>query len=73
MGDLSPLHLVIVLVVALVVLGPSRLPQAGAALGRTIREFRAGLTGLADDVAVASTAPPPTPPTDRPSRPPETP
>ena len=69
MGDLSPLHLVIVLVVALVVLGPRRLPEAGAALGRTIREFRAALSTVADDVVGSSpTAPPPS--GDPPPRPP---
>jgi len=49
MGDLSPVHLLIVLVVALIVLGPSRLPAAGAALGRAIREFREALTSVAED------------------------
>jgi len=57
MGDLSPLHLVIVLAVALVVLGPSRLPEVGTALGRTIREFRQAVSGLAEDVAGSTAAP----------------
>jgi sec-independent protein translocase protein TatA len=37
---LQPTHLLIVLVVALVVLGPKRLPDAGRALGQGLREFR---------------------------------
>lgn len=54
MGALSPLHLVIVLVVALLVLGPGKLPETGAALGRAIREFRNAVDGTADAVAAVS-------------------
>jgi sec-independent protein translocase protein TatA len=41
---LQPTHLLIVLVVALVVLGPKRLPDAGRALGQGLREFRHSIT-----------------------------
>ncbi len=37
---ITPLHLIIVLVVALLILGPGKLPETGAALGKAIREFR---------------------------------
>ena len=37
---LQPSHLVILLVIALVVLGPKRLPEAGRALGHGLREFK---------------------------------
>ena len=40
MGALAPAHLVIILVVALFVIGPRRLPETGPALGRGIRAFR---------------------------------
>jgi sec-independent protein translocase protein TatA len=40
MGAISPLHLLIVLIVALVVIGPRKLPETGAALGKALREFR---------------------------------
>ena len=40
MGSLSPIHLIIVLVIALLVIGPGKLPEVGAALGNSIREFR---------------------------------
>lgn len=33
-------ELVIILIIALIVLGPGKLPEVGQALGRTIREFR---------------------------------
>ena len=36
----GPLELVIILVIALLVLGPGKLPDVGAALGKSIKEFR---------------------------------
>jgi sec-independent protein translocase protein TatA len=44
----SPFHLLVVLVVGLLVLGPKRLPGAGRALGNGIREFRDGISGRGD-------------------------
>jgi sec-independent protein translocase protein TatA len=44
LDGITPLHLVIVLVIALVILGPGKLPEAGAALGRSIREFRSSMS-----------------------------
>jgi sec-independent protein translocase protein TatA len=38
-------ELVVILVLALIVLGPKRLPDAGRAMGRGIREFKDGVTG----------------------------
>lgn len=37
---LSPLHIVILLIVALLVFGPRRLPELGGAVGKTFREFQ---------------------------------
>lgn len=40
-GDLlSPVHLFLLLIVALLVFGPKRLPEVGKGLGETLREFR---------------------------------
>jgi sec-independent protein translocase protein TatA len=39
-------EVILVLVIALVFLGPKRLPEAGQALGKGMREFRQGLDGL---------------------------
>jgi sec-independent protein translocase protein TatA len=39
-GLFQPTHLIILLVVALVVLGPKKLPEAGRALGQGLREFK---------------------------------
>lgn len=42
---LQPTHLLFILVVALIFLGPKRLPEAGRALGRGIRDFRMAIGG----------------------------
>jgi len=48
-GDiLQPTHLLFVLVVALLVLGPKRLPEAGRALGKGIRDFKSAIGGEDD-------------------------
>ena len=41
----SPVHWLIVGVIALIVLGPKRLPEAGRSLGSGLRGFREALTG----------------------------
>jgi sec-independent protein translocase protein TatA len=44
-GDIiQPTHLIFILVVALLVLGPKRLPEVGRSLGRGIRDFRDAMT-----------------------------
>ena len=44
MPNVGPLELAIVLIVALLVLGPKRLPEVGRSLGNGIREFKDSLT-----------------------------
>ena len=45
-GDiLQPTHLLFVLVVALIVLGPKRLPEVGRSLGKGLRDFKSALGG----------------------------
>jgi sec-independent protein translocase protein TatA len=46
---LQPSHLIIVLVIALLVLGPKRLPDAGRALGQGLKEFRSSMSSGHDD------------------------
>jgi sec-independent protein translocase protein TatA len=41
---LSPTHLLLILAVALIVLGPKRLPEAGRGLGSAIRGFKESLS-----------------------------
>ncbi len=47
---IGPLELIIVLVIALVVFGPKRLPEMGRSLGRGLREFKDSVTGKDDGV-----------------------
>jgi sec-independent protein translocase protein TatA len=49
LGNVGPLEIVIVLIIALVVFGPKRLPELGRSLGKGIREFRGSLGGNDDD------------------------
>lgn len=47
MGDLlQPWHLVVILVIALLVFGPSKLPGLGKGLGEGIKGFKEGIKGL---------------------------
>jgi sec-independent protein translocase protein TatA len=49
MPNIGPLELGIVLVIALVIFGPKRLPDLGRSLGSGMREFKDSLTGKDDD------------------------
>ncbi len=58
MGDLlTPVHIVLLLIVALLVFGPKRLPEIGSGLGRAIREFRGAMSGVMDEPGKAPTYP----------------
>jgi sec-independent protein translocase protein TatA len=49
-GDIvQPTHLLLILVIALLVLGPRRLPEVGKALGTGIRDFKAALGGHSEE------------------------
>jgi sec-independent protein translocase protein TatA len=48
-NGIGPLELVIVLVIALIVLGPKRLPEVGKSLGRGMREFKDSISGTRHD------------------------
>ncbi len=50
MAGIGPTELNMILVVLLLLFGPSRLEGLGAAAGRTIREFRKGMSDLEDDI-----------------------
>ena len=45
----SPMELMVILVIALLVLGPSRLPETARSLGRGMRELRDSLQGIGQD------------------------
>ena len=44
--NVGPTELIIVLVIALIVLGPKRLPEVGRSVGRGMREFKDSLSGV---------------------------
>jgi len=43
-------EILLILVVALLVFGPSRLPEIGKSIGKAFREFRRGTSGLVDSL-----------------------
>ena len=47
-GSVGPMELIIVLALALIVLGPKRLPDAGRSLGNGLRNFKGALSGEGD-------------------------
>jgi len=49
MPNVGPFELAIVLIIALVVFGPKRLPELGRSLGKGIREFRGSVSGDSHD------------------------
>jgi len=61
MPNIGPLELGLVLIVALIILGPKKLPDMGRSLGKGMREFKTAISGdsrddHADDNAPALTA-----------------
>jgi len=63
-GIMQPTHLIILLAVALIFLGPKRLPDAGRALGQGLREFKDSMSHdarppLPEEVATADDDKPP--------------
>jgi sec-independent protein translocase protein TatA len=47
--NISPLEIIVLLVIALIVLGPQRLPEMARSVGRGMREFRAALSSDSSD------------------------
>ncbi|HET8758798.1 MAG TPA: twin-arginine translocase TatA/TatE family subunit [Solirubrobacteraceae bacterium] len=45
-GSIGPGELIIVLVIALIILGPKKLPEVGRSVGRGMREFKDSLAGV---------------------------
>ena len=43
--------LIIILIIALIVFGPKKLPQLGRAVGQTLKEFKNSTKDIVDDVA----------------------
>lgn len=45
MPNIGPMELVIVLAIALIVLGPKKLPEVGRSVGNGLREFKESISG----------------------------
>jgi sec-independent protein translocase protein TatA len=45
MPNIGPMEIGIVLIIALIVFGPKKLPDLGHSLGKGLREFKGSLTG----------------------------
>jgi sec-independent protein translocase protein TatA len=48
-GGIGPMEVILVLAIALIVLGPKKLPEAGRAVGKGLREFKQSVSGLDGD------------------------
>lgn len=49
MGRIGAGELILILVLALIIFGPSKLPEMGKAIGKGLREFKKATKGLTDD------------------------
>ncbi len=47
--NIGPMELIVVLVIALVVLGPKKLPEVGKSLGKGMREFKDSISNMSGD------------------------
>jgi sec-independent protein translocase protein TatA len=45
MPSVGPMELIVILVIALIVLGPKKLPEVGRSIGKGMREFKDSLAG----------------------------
>ena len=58
--NIGPIELIVILIIALIVIGPGRLPDVGAALGKSIKEFRKASSDLTEAATVDTSPLPPT-------------
>ena len=45
MPNIGPMEIIVVLIIALIVFGPKRLPELGKSLGKGIQEFKGTISG----------------------------
>lgn len=45
MPSVGPMELIVILAIALIVLGPKKLPEVGRSIGKGMREFKDGISG----------------------------
>ena len=69
MPNIGAPELIVILVIALLIIGPGKLPDVGSALGKSIREFRKASSDVQDAAKIDTSPIPPaaTPPTPEPN------
>lgn len=69
-NGIGPGEIIIILIIALIVVGPGKLPDVGSALGKSIREFRKAATDVKESTSLdPTTAPAQTPQAQAPQAP----
>lgn len=51
-GLFQPMHLIIILAIALIIFGPGKLPELGKGVGKGIREFKKAMSDATKDIDV---------------------
>jgi sec-independent protein translocase protein TatA len=51
-GLFQPLHMIIILAIALIIFGPKKLPALGAGLGKSLREFKKAMSDVTTEINV---------------------
>ena len=57
-GLFQPMHLLVILLVAVLVFGPKKLPELGAGLAKGIKSFKEGIKSVEEEVKSASSSDP---------------
>ena len=56
MGDIGPMELVLLGLLAMLIFGPKKLPEIGRSLGKSIREFKESVGGMHEVHEIVNTA-----------------
>ncbi len=55
-GLFQPLHMIIILAIALIIFGPGKLPELGKGLGKAMREFKGAMQDASKEINVTPQA-----------------
>lgn len=53
-GLFQPMHMILILAIVLIIFGPGKLPEIGAGLGKSIREFKKALSAEEKNPLIAN-------------------